>query len=206
MELSDALAQITEIRQHIYRTEAFRGCRWLSVGFSGVLAFVAAAIQAGCIADPQQQLPQYLMLWIGAAALSVAVVGAEIFVRMRAAPSMVARETTRLAIEQFMPCLVAGGAVTAVIVRRASDAAWMLPGLWAVIFGLGMFATYRLLPRAVFWVGMFYLAGGALALAGGRDGLALSPWVMGFTFGIGQLLLATIFYFSQERSDRERSS
>ena len=206
MELTDALAQITEIRQHLCRTEVFRGCRWLTVGFSGVLALVTATIQAHYLADPQQQLSQYLTIWIGAAALSVAVVGAEIVLRMRAAPSSVARETTRMAVEQFMPCLVAGGAVTAVIVRRASDAAWMLPGLWAVIFSLGMFATYRLLPRAAFWVGMFYLACGATALADGPDGIALSPWVMGLTFGVGQLSLATVFYFSQECSNRERSS
>jgi len=206
MELTDALAQITEIRQHISRTEVFRGCRWLTVGFSGLTAFIAATIQGCYIAEPQQQLPQYLMLWIGAAALSVAVVGAEIVLRMRAAPSSVVRETTRMAVEQFIPCLVAGGAVTAIIVRRATDAAWMLPGLWAVIFSLGMFATYRLLPRAVFWVGMFYLACGAIALADGRDGIPLSPWVMGLTFGVGQLSLATIFYFSQERSRCERSN
>jgi hypothetical protein len=133
-------------------------------------------------------------------------VGAEIFFRTRAAPSIVARQTTRLAVEQFMPCLVAGGALTAIIIRRASDAAWMLPGLWAVIFSLGLFATHRLLPRAVFWVGMFYLACGAMALAGGREGIALSPWTMGLTFGIGQLLLAAIFYFSQEQNGREQSS
>lgn len=197
MELSDALAQITEIREHICRTEVFRGCRWLTVGFSGVFALVAATIQACCIADPERQLGLYLTIWIGAAAFSVAVVGAEVWYRTRATRSAVARETTRLAIEQFLPCVVAGGAVTAVIVRRASEAAWMLPGLWAVIFSLGLFATYRLLPRAVFWVGMFYLVCGAAALAAGQA--ALSPCVMGLSFGVGQALLAAVFYFSQER-------
>ena len=199
MELSDALAQISEIREHISRTEVFRGCRWLTVGFSGALAFMAAGIQACYIAEPERQLAQYLMLWIGAAALNVVVIGAEVWFRTRATRSAVARETTRLAIEQFLPCVVAGGAVTAVIVRRASEAAWMLPGLWAVIFSLGLFATHRLLPRAIFWVGMFYLVCGAATLAYGSDGVALSPCVMGLTFGVGQLLLSAVFYFGQER-------
>jgi len=200
MELTDALAQITEIRQHICRTEVFRGCRWLTVGFSGALAFAAAGIQVCCIADPERQLARYLAIWIGAAVVSVAVVGLEIWLRARTTRSTVARETTRLAIEQFMPCVVAGGVLTAVIVRRASEAAWMLPGLWAVIFSLGLFAVHRLLPRAVFWVGMFYLVCGAMALAAGREGPSLSPWVMGLTFGAGQLLLAAVFYFGQERA------
>ena len=37
MELRDALAQIAEIRQHMARTEVFRGYRALPVAFSGVL-------------------------------------------------------------------------------------------------------------------------------------------------------------------------
>jgi hypothetical protein len=198
MELSDALAQITEIREHICRTEVFRGCRWLTVGFSGACALVAATIQACCIADPERQLGLYLAIWIGAAAFSVAVVGSEVWYRTWATRSAVARETTRLAIEQFLPCVVAGGTVTAVIVRLASEAAWMLPGLWAVIFSLGLFATHRLLPRSVFWVGMFYLVCGTAALAAGQEA-ALSPWMMGLSFGVGQTLLAAVFYFSQER-------
>jgi len=79
----------------------------------------------------------------------------------------------------------------------------MLPGLWAVIFSLGLFATHRLLPRAVFWVGMFYLACGAMALAGGRDGIALSPWTMGLPFVAGQLLMAALFYFASGENDAE---
>ena len=45
MELRDALTQISEIREQMARAEVFRGYRSVTVGFSGVVAFVAAALQ-----------------------------------------------------------------------------------------------------------------------------------------------------------------
>jgi hypothetical protein len=75
----------------------------------------------------------------------------------------------------------------------------MLPGLWQVLFSLGVFASCRLLPRATFGVGVFYLAAGLACLALARDDLALSPWAMGLPFGVGQLLAATVLYRTLER-------
>ena len=68
MELSDALAQISEIRAHIARTEVFRGYRSLTVGFSGVVAIATAAIQVRLLPDPAAGAGAYLTLWIAAAA------------------------------------------------------------------------------------------------------------------------------------------
>ncbi len=75
----------------------------------------------------------------------------------------------------------------------------MLPGLWAVLFSLGVFASCRLLPKPTFWVGVFYLLAGCVGLIFGPGDLALSPWLMGGTFGTGQLLTACILYWTLER-------
>ena len=52
-----------------------------------------------------------------------------------------------------------------------------------------MFASRRLLPKATFLIGGFYLLAGLMILAvGGHDHeAAMTPWTMGLTFGIGQL-------------------
>ncbi|MEE8452390.1 MAG: hypothetical protein V3R99_10765 [Thermoguttaceae bacterium] len=44
MELHEAMERISEIRGQIARTETFRGYRSATVGFSGLLAFVGAAV------------------------------------------------------------------------------------------------------------------------------------------------------------------
>jgi hypothetical protein len=199
MELRDALTQITEIRLHLARTEVFRGYRAMPVAFSGGVALLAALIQGVTISEPAGQIGSYLSLWIGAAVVSGLAAGLEMMIRARNAATPVTRELTWLAIEQFCPCLVAGALVTVVLVRAAPESLWMLPGLWQIFYGLGIFASCRLLPRPTFWVAIFYLGTGLTVLALARDGASLAPWTMGLPFGMGQLLAAAVLYRTLER-------
>ena len=82
----------------------------------------------------------------------------------------------------------------------------MLPGLWSVFFSLGIFASYRLLPKATFWIGVFYMTAGVLCLLWARDDFAFSPWAMGVPFGVGQLLSAAILYWTLERKSDEQEA
>ena len=199
MELREALTQITEIRLQLARTEVFRGYRAMPVAFSGVVAVLAAVIQAATIADPMLQIGPYLALWIGAAVISGLAAGLEMVVRARNASSPMTRELTWLALEQFCPCLLAGALLTIVLVRSAPTSLWMLPGLWQVVYSLGIFASCRLLPRATFWVAVFYLGTGLAVLSLGHGDASLSPWFMGLPFGAGQLLAAAVLYSTLER-------
>jgi hypothetical protein len=111
-----------------------------------------------------------------------------------------ARRTTIFAVEQFLPSLVVGGLVTLVIVIRSNESVWMLPGLWSLLFSLGVFASLQLLPRSLAIAGGWYMLVGALALIWGKGEAALSPWFMGTTFGLGQLLTALILHVTLERN------
>jgi hypothetical protein len=201
MELKQALLQVSEIREHLARTEVFRGYRSLTVGFSGIVGLAAAAVQAVWLPGPTERLSAYLALWISAAAINVAVIGAEIWLRACRANSALTRRATIYAIEQFAPAIVVGGMLTFVIVTRASDSAWMLPGLWALVFSMGIFASCRLLPRATSLAGLWYLSCGVLALAWGQGTAALSPWLMAVAFGGGQLVTALLLWATLERSE-----
>jgi hypothetical protein len=198
MELREALIQISEIRQQMARTEVFRGYRALPVAFSGVLALLAAVFQNVFIRDPEQEITAYLALWIGAAVISAVAAGVEMAFRTRGS---LRREITWLAVEQFVPCLAAGALVTLVLVRTGRESLWMLPGLWQILFSLGVFASCRLLPRATFGVALFYLVAGLMTLALARDQAAFSPWAMGLPFGLGQLLAAGVLYRTLECRD-----
>jgi hypothetical protein len=201
MELRDALTQISEIRRQMARTEVFRGYRAVPVAFSGLLALAAAAVQAAWIVAPAERITEYLALWVGAAIVSAIGAGAEMTIRARRAASPWRREITWLAVEQFLPCLAAGGLLTFVLVRFAPESLWMLPGLWQILYSLGVFASCRLLPRATFMVAVFYLASGLTCLALARGPAAFSPWAMGLPFGTGQLLAAAVLHRTLERSD-----
>ena len=105
MELREALSQISEIRQQMARSEVFRGYRSMTVGFSGVLGLLAAALQPHWVASPVSELGRYLYLclWISVAAASLIVTGAELYWRARGAGPGLARQTTLLAVGQFLP-------------------------------------------------------------------------------------------------------
>jgi hypothetical protein len=199
MELREALTQITEIRLQLARTEVFRGYRAMPVAFSGLVALGAGLVQAATIADPVSGIGSYLGLWIGAAVVSASAAGLEMMVRARNASSSMAREMTWLALEQFCPSLVAGALLTIVLVRAVPESLWMLPGLWQIVYSLGIFASCRLLPRATFWVAAFYLVTGLAVLALARGEAALSPWAMALPFGAGQMLAAAVLYNTLER-------
>ncbi len=99
------------------------------------------------------------------------------------------------AVAQFLPAVMVGFLLAVVMIRVAPEEGWMLPGLWELIFSLGVFASCRFLPRRMFAVGVWYLAAGLFCLAAGSATRALSPWTMGIPFGVGQLLVAAVLQF-----------
>ena len=116
--------------------------------------------------------------------------------------SGLSNEMLRMAVEQFVPAAAAGLLVTVVLARSVPTAVWMLPGLWLVIFSLGVFSSCRFLPRPMLAAGAWYLLTGlsALAMSGAR---AMSPWVMGISFGAGQLLVSAILLCSSGSENGE---
>jgi hypothetical protein len=203
MNLHEAFDHLATIRQRLAESELFRGYRALPVAISGLLAIAAGLVQPILVPEPVRHYPIYVSLWLSVAVLSVLSAGLTMWMRDHFAGPSHTRAITWLAIRQLVPCLVAGAAVTAVIVRCAPEVIWLLPGLWQLFFSQGVFASCRLLPRPVFAVSMFYLAAGIVTLFWFRDEKALSPIAMALPFGLGQLLTAAILYWTLERPKSE---
>jgi hypothetical protein len=162
---------------------------------------VAASAQALWVPNPANSISAYLTIWIATACLSAALIGMQMVTRTHRIHSGMADEMIRMAVEQFLPAAGAGALLTVVLVRFVPSAIWMLPGLWQVIFSLGVFSSCRFLPRPMEVAGGWYLLSGLTCVTLG-DGRALSPWAMGIPFGAGQLLVAWILHFTaQERDD-----
>ena len=140
----------------------------------------------------------FLGVWVATATVAVSVSALETIFRVRRVHPGLAREMIQSAAEQFIPCVVVGLLLTVVLMRIAPQDSWMLPGLWAVVFSLGIFASCRFLPRQMFGVGAWYLAAGLVCLLSASGNHALSPWAMGITFGVGQLLVAAVLRYGFE--------
>jgi len=199
LELADAMSQIADIRRTLAQTETFRGYRSLTVAWTSLFALLGAALQQWLVPDPLSTPQRYLMIWIGLALTGMVVSGSEIVWRARRSQSTMTRQLSWLAVEQFLPCVFVGAAMTWGITSFAPEQLWLLPGLWSLVFGLGVFASARLLPREVTWVALWYLVGGCLVLGFARGPAACTPWSMVATFGVGQAAMSAILYWRLER-------
>lgn len=200
-DLNKALGDISSIRRQMARSTEFRGYGPATLAATGFIAIFASSVQALWLPDPANHIPAYLGIWISTAILSAAMIGTQMFTRTHRIHSGMADEMIHMAVEQFLPSAGAGALITIVLVRFVPSVLWMLPGFWQITFSLGVLSSCRFLPRPMAAAGVWYLLTGliSIALANNR---ALSPWTMGVSYGVGQLLVAVVLRFgSKEAAD-----
>jgi hypothetical protein len=202
-DLHKAIGDISSIRRQVARSTEFRGYGPMTLAATGFSAVLAAAAQAVWVPDPANHIALYMAIWLSTAIVSAALIGTEMFARTRRIHSGLADEMIRMAVEQFLPSAGAGGLLTFVLLRYVPTAGWMLPGMWQIIYSLGVLSSTRFLPRLMIAPGSWYLLTGliSISLAGNR---ALSPWTMGIAFGFGQLLMAAVLLFHASEENDER--
>jgi hypothetical protein len=202
-DLGRALGDIRSIRRQLAHSTEFRGYGSTTLASTAVFAALAACAQTLWLPDPAHHILAYIAIWIATAAVSASVIAVQTVTRSQRLHSGMADEMIQMAVEQFLPSVGAGALLTVVLVRDVPSGLWMLPGLWQIIFSLGVFSSCRFLPRAVIAAGAWYLLTGltCLSLA---DNRALAPWYMGISFGVGQLWVAGVLSFkTQEVADED---
>lgn len=198
MDATRALDQIAEIHRQMAKGEVYRGYRSLPVAMSGLVGVIGAALQPATLAagDPMG----YLLYWAAIAAAAALVGSSEILYNYAAKEDATGRRQTRRVAGQFLPALAGGAAVAVCFAHLSPTLVALLPGVWAICFGIGIFACRPYLPRASGWIGLFYCASGVTQLWFGRDLAPLNGWWLGGTFGAGQLLAAAVLWWNLERS------
>jgi len=200
-DLNEALAEISTIRSQIARATEFRGYGPLTVAVTGLLALAVAALQGRLFPEASHKVATYVTIWAVTAAFATALIGMEMVIRSRTIHSDLATEMILDAVEQLIPSAVAGILIATVLIQVAPEAEWMIPGLWQIIFSLGVFSSARFLPRSVLVVAAWYMLAGLICLTWSADIRMLSPWAMGVPFGVGQLIAAAILRWSSEIPD-----
>ena len=193
MDLSRALADIAAIHEQIAKGEIYRGYRPLPIAASGLIGLAAAWFEG-----PHDPVG-FVLYWTTVAAVAGLVGASEIIHNYVVHDDVAARRQTRQVVGQFLPSVLAGAIITSSLVHlsatESENAALLtiLPGLWALCFGIGTFASRPYLPRASHVIAVFYFAAGVTLLWNARDD-ALSGWWVGGTFGAGQLMAAIVLY------------
>ena len=194
-DLYRALGDISSIRRQMAGSMEFRGYGPATLAGTAALAATAALVQAAWVPAPSEHVAGYIAVWTATAMAAAALTAVQVHRRTERLHSGLSNEMIRMAMEQLLPSLLAGFLLMIVIAVYLPHALWLLPGLWQVVFSLGIFASCRFLPRTMVAAGVWYLAWGLMSLHFG-DARALSPWTMGLAFGAGQILVAGILFLA----------
>ena len=197
MEFSRALAEIAEIHQQIAKGEIYRGYRPLPIAASGLIGVAAAWLQVPGLgaSDPVG----FVLYWTAVAVVAAFVGVSEIVYNYVVHDRASERRQTRQVVGQFLPSVLGAAIITASFVHLGAALVPLLPGLWAICFGIGTFASRPYLPRGSTLVACFYYAAGVVLLWNARGPEPVTAWWVGGTFGTGQLLAAAVLYLSLER-------
>jgi hypothetical protein len=201
-DIDSALQHVARMRDQLAASTRFQGFAPAIVAATGLLAFALAVYQT-ITAEPAAGQKVLLIQWIMLAVVCAALIGTEAVIRARRLHRALADTMVNTAIRQFLPSGVAGAVAGTVLLVRAPDQAWTLPGLWQLLVAVGICASLINLPRQMIWAAGWYFLAGALSLLWMSEMTAFSPWSMGLPFGIGQLLVAMVLHRAATRADHD---
>jgi hypothetical protein len=202
MNVRNALEQLEQIHDQLTRSEVYRGFRVPAVALVGITAFLSAALQQ--FFPSAETANGFVIYWVTVAGVC-GLLGTATAVHLYSVrEDAFARRRTRRVLAQFSPCIFMG-AVATVAVARVPEFVAFLPGLWGMIFGLGIVSARPHLPAGIGTVGLWYLLAGAAFLLRAIPKEDPSGWAVGFEFGVGHLLTAFVLRRNEEEKTDDGS-
>ncbi len=197
MRFERAAEQLDSIWRIMARQQLFRGYRPMTVAATGVVGIIAASLQPWILSHslPNSKLA-FVDLWFWVAIISILMISIDLGRDFWRSEDLAKKKLTTKAVVQFLPAVFAGGMFTVMAVFTDVFMIEHLPGLWAICFALGIYSSLPYLPGRVGYLGLYYAACGFMALYLSTGDYGLSPWVMGITFGVGQILSAFVLAYS----------
>jgi hypothetical protein len=195
----DALNKLEEIHAQLAKSGIFKGYRSIYAAISGLIAFIAALFYPAFVEFPDSR--GFVYYWVIIAFINCSIAGAMILYQYKKSTTTYEKQKIRKVSAQFLPVLVAGGIVTIILTFIEAKAIHLLPGIWSLLFGMGLLAIRPYLPHGLIISTFYYFLAGIFLFFIGLDHIALLPAAMGMGFGIGQLISAGLLYMTVERED-----
>jgi len=153
------------IRQMMESASTFTAVSGWGMIVVGVVGLIAATL-AWSLAVPAD-----LRIWIPAALVAIAIAAGATAVKARSQQVPLWTGAFRKMAWVMTPTLVAGALLTFALTQQGTTV--LLPGMWLAMYGAGVTAGGSFSVRAMRWMGVIFLALGAVALFRPDLGLAL---------------------------------
>lgn len=187
--IHDALAQVRQLQLRVLNAQQFTGYSGRSRAFGGIIAILAAFIMSAKW-YPQTtfaHLAGWGFVFLCAVLSNYSALGHWFF--FHSEPERDIRKL--IPTIDALPSLIVGGIFTGTLIFHKQYE--LLFGTWMCVFGLTNLSCRRTLPRALWPLGFFYIACGAICLLAPWINIT-NPWPMGIVFGVGELIGGYIFH------------
>ena len=154
---SDAEAHLRYIREMMARSGSFT-----AVPGGGSIGMGVTALAAAAVATRTAEPDAWVLVWLGAAVLAVAIGSVTLVRKARAAGVPLASGAGRKYVLSLLPPLVAGTLLTAALWRAGHVS--LLPGMWLLLYGAGTITGGTFSIRVVPLIGACFMALGVVAL------------------------------------------
>lgn len=192
IRLNDALSTLTAIHAQLAKGEVYQGLRARPVLLSGLLGLAASVVQVRYW--PDLDAVSFIWYWLIVGAICGLAASSSAIASYFWDDVASSRRHTRVVAGQFIPCLAVGAFLALALLPVMDRCVGLLPGLWSLIYCLGLFSVRPYLPHATGWVGVYYFAGGVALLGLMSPANVPSPWTIGLVFAIGQAGLAWVLH------------
>lgn len=192
--LHDALRQVRELQQAILEKQRFKGYSGRARALAGVVA-LASGFVLGASRFPVSA-EAHLIGWGVVFLLAMAFNYGPLIYWFLYDPE-VGRDVRRLrpALE-IAPLLAVGGVVTLALAHHGEYN--LLFGVWMVLCGLLNFTSRQVLPRGLFWVGLYYLICGTVCLIAFPNlSFTQDSKVMGSVFFFGEFFGGLVLHYDE---------
>ncbi|HET9394040.1 MAG TPA: hypothetical protein VFO29_11050 [Candidatus Rubrimentiphilum sp.] len=196
-DLERALADIAEVRERLGHVQRFKGYSGLAAAVSGAFALASGVVQWLLVPAVRTSHDGHLYFAIWFACCAAAMIVNYGAIAHWYVNDATARERWQTATVGFaiLPALILGAALSFALLR--ADLFALLPAVWYGCYGVGLLASYTMLPRAVLPISVAFLAAGAGLLFVPHD-LALAPATLAIGFGAGQIAIGILVMRDRE--------
>jgi hypothetical protein len=199
----DALNKLEEIHAQLAKSGIFKGYRSIYAAITGLIAFIATLFYPAFVEFPDSR--GFVYYWVIVALINCIIAGGMILYQYKKTTTGFEKQKIRRVSAQFCTTIVAGGIVTIAITFSRPGMIPFLPGIWALLFGMGIMTIRPYLPTLIILGAFSYFLAGAVLFFIALEYPAELPMAMGMTFGLGQLATAILLYWTVERDENERT-
>jgi hypothetical protein len=128
----------------------------------GTVVIGVTAIGAAALAATTHSTTRWIFIWLCEAVLSVAISVYTMALKARAAKLPLWSEPARKILFSFAPPMAGGALLTLVLFEH--DLVTLLPGVWMLLYGIGVVAAGTFSVRIVPVMGVAFMTVGTLAL------------------------------------------